>query len=653
MGEIRDETPLWQPSAERVRETNLQQLAAAARRESGRPLENYADLHAWSVEEAEPFWKLIWDQAKISGERGPGPVLRTGSALSDAEWFPNARLNFADNLITGSGTAEAVVFVAENGARETLSWDELRAAVANLAAALRSWGVGPGDRVAAYVANRPETIVAMLATASVGGIFSSCSPDFGSAGVLDRFGQIEPKVLFATDGYFYNGKSLDSRDRITALADALPSLKAVVLINYRSESAELPPRLPWHRYQDLVTGEQSLLTEKLPFNHPLYILYSSGTTGTPKCIVHGAGGTLVQHKKELLYHTDLKKGQRIFFFTTCGWMMWNWLVSSLSIGATVVLYDGSPFFPSSSALWQLAEKERVDVFGVSAKYLAAVEKDGLKPRTVGSFDSLKTILSTGSPLAPSSYDFVYSAIKEDLLLASISGGTDIISCFALGNPTAPVFRGEIQCLGLGMDVDIFDSAGNSVRGQKGELVCKRPFPSMPRGFYGDTDGTRYQSAYFERFAGVWHHGDYAEITRRGGMVIYGRSDTVLNPGGVRIGTAEIYRVVENLESIAEAAVVGQQVDGDVRIVLFVCMQPEFELTPELELEIRAAVRERASPRHVPAVIAAVSEIPRTRSGKIVEVAIRNVIHGEPVPNLEALQNPAALDQFRNHPAIAL
>lgn len=651
MDDLRNEQPVWEPSAERKQASNMAKLMTAAADCSGRSLTTYADLHAWSVEEPAAFWSLLWNEAEICGARGDGPVLADSEMPLGAEWFPDARLNFAENLLRTGGSAEALVFVSETGTRETLTWDELSAAVANVANALKRWGVGPGDRVAAYVANRPETVVAMLATASVGGIFSSCSQDFGSVGVLDRFGQIRPKVLFATDGYFYAGKSLDCRNKVAALADALPSLKAIVLIGYREAAAELPGRLPWYRYQELATGTATLQTEALPFSHPLYILFSSGTTGTPKCIVHGAGGTLLQHKKELLYHTDLKGGQRICFFTTCGWMMWNWLVSSLSVGATVVLYDGSPFQPDSGALWRLAERESLDVLGVSAKYLSAVEKDGLEPRTVGEFETLKTVLSTGSPLAPSSYDFVYSSVKKDVLLASISGGTDIISCFALGNPVAPVFRGEIQCLGLGMDVDIFADDGTSLREEKGELVCKQPFPSMPLGFYGDADGSRYQEAYFERFPGVWHHGDYAEITRHGGLIIYGRSDTVLNPGGVRIGTAEIYRVVETLDAISEAVVVGQRTEDDVRIVLFVCLQPGVELTPSLEAEIRSAIREQASPRHVPAVIAAVSEIPRTRSGKIVEVAIRKVIHGEPVTNTEALQNPDALDQFENHPAL--
>lgn len=653
MDDLREQQPVWEPSPERLRTANLAKLMTSAVTVSDRPLTTYGDLHAWSIEEPATFWNLIWSETKTRGVRGDGPVMKESEAPLGVDWFPAARLNFADNLMARSGGSEALVFVSETGARESLTWDELRRAVANLASALREFGVGPGDRVAAYVANRPETVVAMLATASVGGIFSSCSPDFGNVGVLDRFGQIQPKVLFATDGYFYAGKSLDCTDKVTALADALPSLEAVVLINYRDARAELPERLGWHRYQDLTAGDATFRVYSLPFNHPLYILFSSGTTGTPKCIVHGAGGTLLQHKKELLYHTDLKDQQRICFFTTCGWMMWNWLVSSLSVGATVVLYDGSPFYPDGGVLWRLAERERLDVLGVSAKYLSAVEKDGLEPRTLGDFNTLRTLLSTGSPLAPSSYDFVYSSIKEDLLLASISGGTDIISCFALGNPIAPVFRGEIQCLGLGMDVDIFDDDGASLRGRKGELVCKQPFPSTPLGFYGDADGSRYRSAYFERFANVWHHGDYAEITDRGGLIIYGRSDTVLNPGGVRIGTAEIYRVVETLDAISEAVVVGQQIDDDVRVVLFVCLQPGFELDQALEAEIRAAIRQQASPRHVPAVIALVSEIPRTRSGKIVEVAIRKTIHGEQVTNTEALQNPDALEQFRNHPALSL
>jgi acetoacetyl-CoA synthetase len=516
---------------------------------------------------------------------------------------------------------------------------------------LRALGVSRGDRVAAFIANRPETVVAMLATASLGAVWSSCSPDFGVDAVLDRFGQIRPKVLFATDGYFYNGKSIDSMPVVRAIAARLPDLAAIVIVPYRSATPDFAGLEHAVPFDEVLATSGELAFEPVAFDAPLYILYSSGTTGVPKCIVHGVGGTLLQHRKEHVLHTDIKPGEVVFYFTTCGWMMWNWLVSALASGATLMLYDGAPLHPDPGVLWRLAERERIDVFGTSAKYLSALEKSGYAPRACHSLPALRTILSTGSPLAPASFDYVHSRIKEDVQLASIAGGTDLISCFALGNPLLPVYRGELQCRGLGMRVEIYTADGRSVRGEKGELVCTAPFPSMPIGFWNDADGRKYHAAYFERFPNVWHHGDYAELTVRDGLIIYGRSDAVLNPGGVRIGTAEIYRIVEQLPEIVESIVVGQEWGDDTRIVLFVRLQPGATLDAELERRVRDAIRRRASPRHVPAKILEVADIPRTMNGKIVELAVREAIHGRPVGNRDALANPEALAFFVNRPEL--
>jgi acetoacetyl-CoA synthetase len=543
------------------------------------------------------------------------------------------------------------VFANERGDRIALDWSELRSQVASVAAALRSFGVGRGDRVAGFVANRPEAVVAVLATASLGCVWSSCSPDFGVDAVLDRFGQIAPKVLFATDGYFYNGKSIDSMPTIRALAERLRDLQAVVVIASRSAHPDLRALPRAVSFAELLDERAELRFEPVPFDAPLYILYSSGTTGQPKCIVHGVGGTLLQHRKEHVLHTDVKPGDVVFYFTTCGWMMWHWLVSALASGATVVLYDGAPMYPDAGVLWRLAERERINVFGTSAKYLSALEKSGFVTRTAHLLPALRSILSTGSPLAPASFDFVYGNVKEDVQLASIAGGTDLISCFALGNPLLPVHRGELQCRGLGMKVEIFTADGRSVRGEKGELVCTAPFPSMPVGFWNDPDGRKYRAAYFERFPNVWHHGDYAELTAHDGVVIYGRSDTVLNPGGVRIGTAEIYRIVEQFPEIAESIVVGQEWGDDTRVVLFVRLQPGHALDAALERRLRDELKARASPRHVPAKILAVADIPRTMNGKIVELAVREAIHGRPVGNRDALANPEALDYFTARPEL--
>ena len=535
-----------------------------------------------------------------------------------------------------------------------MSFAELYEEVARVSAALRSYGIDAGDRVAGFMPNLPETVVAMLAAASIGAIWSSCSPDFGVQGVLDRFGQIGPRVLFCADGYRYAGKELDSLDRVREIMHRIPSIERVVVVPYLREESNLngiPRGVPWADLSNLEPSTSNLDFQRLPFAHPLYIMYSSGTTGLPKCMVHGAGGTLLQHQKEHVLHCDLTRNDTIFYFTTCGWMMWNWLVSALAVGATVVLYDGSPLLPRRPILWDMAEAERVTVFGTSAKWLALAEKEGMRPRRSHNLSALRSILSTGSPLAGHSYDYVYEHVKADARLSSISGGTDLISCFALGNPIEPVWRGEIQSRGLGMKVEVFDEAGRAVVGEQGELVCSAPFPSMPIAFWNDPMGEKYRSAYFDYFANVWRHGDWAELTGRGGLVIYGRSDATLNPGGVRIGTAEIYRQVEQLPEVIESLVIGQQLAADagddVRVVLFVRLADGVTLTEQLEEKIRLQIRQNASPHHVPRKIIQVADIPRTISGKITELAVRDIVHGRPVKNRDALANPEALELFRD------
>jgi len=642
--------PLWQPDAERVAAAQLTAFAARA----GLPAD-YARLHRWSLEQPEAFWSLLWDFAEVRGEKGER-ILVDGERMPGARWFPDAQLNYAENLLRRRDGSTALVFRGEDKIARRISWDELYLHVARLAAALRAEGIVAGDVVAAYMPNLPETLIAMLAAASLGAIFTSASPDFGVQGVLDRFGQVQPKMLFVADGYFYNGKVFDALGKTREIAAALPTLRKVIVTPYvREIGHDLAGLAQAQMLGDFVApwrAQREIDFVRLPFAHPLYILYSSGTTGAPKCIVHSAGGALMQHLKEHRLHADIKPGDRLFYFTTCGWMMWNWLASGLASEATLLLYDGSPFVGRGRALFDYAEAEGITHFGASAKFIDACAKRALKPAVSHDLSALRTIFSTGSPLVAESFDYVYRDWKADVHLASISGGTDIVSCFVLGNPLGPVWRGEIQCAGLGMAVDVFDDDGRPAPvGQKGELVCTQPFPSMPIGFWNDPDGVKYRAAYFERFPGVWHHGDFAEKTPHGGFVIHGRSDATLNPGGVRIGTAEIYRQVEKLPEVLESIVIGQHWDNDVRIVLFVKLKEGLILDDALVKRIKETIRANATPRHVPAKVLQVADIPRTKSGKIVELAVREVVHGRPVKNLEALANPEALEYFKNRPEL--
>jgi len=637
------EAPLWQPTPDRAAATLLARFMQRAGRRS------YAELHRWSVERREEFWSLVWDFCDVRGKR-TGPVLVNGDRMPGAQWFPQARLNFAENLLRRRDAADAIVFWGEESVKRHFTHAQFYALVSRLAQALRAAGVRKGDRVAGYLPNLPEAIAATLASASIGAIWSSCSPDFGVQGVLDRFGQIEPKVLFCADGYRYGGKEFDSLDKVREILPRLPSVQHCVVVPYVGRAGPGPGVA----LEQFIApyAEHEIAFEQVDFNHPLYILYSSGTTGVPKCIVHGTGGTLLQHLKEHQLQSDVRPGDRLFYFTTLGWMMWNWLVSGLASGATLLLYDGSPFLGRGRVLFDFADAEGMTHFGTSAKYVDAIAKLNLKPRETHKLDKLRIMLSTGSPLVAEGFDYVYANIKQDLCLSSISGGTDIVSCFVLGNPVGPVWRGEIQAKGLGMAVEVFDESGRALASGKGELVCTRSFPSMPIGFWNDADGSKYRAAYFEKYANVWWHGDWCEETAHGGLVIYGRSDAVLNPGGVRIGTAEIYRQVEQLGEVVEAIVIGQEWEGDVRVVLFVKLAEGSKLDNALVAKIKQRIRDNTTPRHVPAKILEVADIPRTKSGKIVELAVRDVVHGRAVKNLEALANPEALELFRNRGELA-
>ena len=648
-----DEQPLWRPTRADVEASAMARFA----RDLGFAVDDYAALHRWSVDRREDFWRALWDFCEVVGTPGE-TVCEQPNAMPGARWFPQARLNFAENLLRRRDGADAIVFRGEDRVVRRMSFAELHAEVARCAAALRAAGVVPGDRVAAWIPNLPETVVLMLASASLGAVFTSASPDFGVQGVLDRFGQTQPRVLVAADGYFYNRKRVDTLPRIAEAVAQLPSVERVVIVRYAGTAEALGDvrgGLSWADFLAPHADTHDIDFARLPFDHPLYILYSSGTTGVPKCIVHGAGGVLLQHLKEHRLHCDLRADDRLFYFTTCGWMMWNWLVSALASGATILLYDGSPLLDDGAALFDYAQDERITHFGTSAKFIDAIAKAGLAPRATHDLAALRMVMSTGSPLVAEGFDYVYRGIKADLCLASISGGTDIVSCFVLGNPVLPVWRGEIQCAGLGMAVEVFDADGRPVAGQKGELVCTQPFPAMPVGFWNDPDGSRYRKAYFERFPGVWCHGDWCERTAHGGFVIHGRSDATLNPGGVRIGTAEIYRQVERLGEVLESIAIGQdwppEKPSDQRVVLFVRLREGVTLDGALTTRIRDTIRAHTTPRHVPARIVQVADIPRTRSGKLVELAVRRVVHGEAVDNIEALANPHALALFADLPEL--
>ena len=673
--------PLWSPSPERIASARITAFTEKLRAKYAQRFPDYWSLWRWSIANKEVFWRELWDFCGIVGDKGERTLV-DGHLMPGAQWFPDAQLNFAENLLKKRAVDDALVFWNEQGDRRRLSFDELHESVARVQQALRERGVVAGDRVASILPNIPESAIAMLGTTSLGAIWSSSSPDFGVQGVLDRFAQIAPKVLFAVNGYFYNGKAVDTLGKVMEIAARLPSLELVVWVEYvstRSRSAgdgggegavsrgeaviegsasdgphpppspamreRAPDQVVWSHF--IATAASEITFERFPFSHPLVIVYSSGTTGLPKCMVHGVGGTLLQHVKEHVLHSDVHDGDRIFYFATTGWVMWNWLISGLATGATCLLYDGSPFADRGRILWDFAETERCTLFGTSAKYIDALKKANVVPRRTHELPALRALLSTGSPLLPESFDYVYQCVKSDLHLASISGGTDIMACFALGNPTLPVYRGELQCLGLGMATDVFDDNGESLRGKMGELVCTQTFPSLPLYFMNDDDGSRYRASYFERFPGLWCHGDWCEITEHDGMVIVGRSDATLNPGGVRIGTAEIYRQVETLDEVVECIVIGQNFQGDARVVLFVKLGDGLTLDDVLIEKIKQRIRDNTTPRHVPAKIVQVPDIPRTKSNKIVELAVRDVVHGRSIKNAEALANPEALEYFRN------
>ena len=639
---------LWTPTQDQIEASQMDAFRKQINARYNLSLNNYHELHQWSVTHITDFWKAIWGFMSIEFSSDYTQVVDDETKMPGAKWFEGAQFNFAENLLRIRSDKPAIQFKGEGQPVRTLSYIELFSEVENLASALRKMGVQKGDRVVGFMPNMPETIIAMLATTSIGAIWSSSSPDFGIKGVLDRFTQIEPKVLFAADGYFYNGKPFDSLQKLKSILDELPTIERVVITPYTKPDPNISSvnnGIIWNEFIDV--SPNTLEFEQLPFDHPLYIMYSSGTTGLPKSIVHGAGGTLLQHLKELRLHGNVSMDDTVFYFTTCGWMMWNWLVSNLAIGATIVLYDGNPFHPSPNAMWDMVDELGITHFGTSAKFIDACKQEGLSPKKTHFLSTIRTIFSTGSPLVEESFDYVYDHIKSNVQLASISGGTDIISCFAGGNPTLPVYRGELQCLGLGMDVAAFDFKGNALENKKGELVCRKAFPSMPIYFWNDSDGEKYHNAYFDEFNGIWHHGDFIEVNEHGGVTIFGRSDATLNPGGVRIGTAEIYRVVEGFDVVADSLVIGQPIDGDERVILFIKMNEDERLSNELIAKVKTAIRTNCSPRHVPAIVLETNDIPYTINGKKVEIAVKKIIQGEDVTNKDALSNPESLELYKD------
>jgi len=638
---------LWTPSAERSDNSRMKDFMDHVNDSFGKSFNHYDELFEWSVDHPADFWGSFWHYSGIKHSKEYTGVVDDPGKMPGAKWFDGALMNFAENLLSRKDEKTAIVFRGEAEIERHVSYAELYDQAHRIAEGLKRMGVKKGDRVAGFIPNMPEAIIAMLGAASIGAIWSSSSPDFGIKGVLDRFSQIEPKVVFAADGYFYKGKKFDSQEKLRGILDKLPSVEKVVLINYTDtvDTGSVPNAVKWEDFALPVQGEMTF--EQLPFDHPLYIMYSSGTTGLPKSIVHSAGGTLIQHLKELMLHTNLHEEDTIFYFTTCGWMMWNWFISSLAVGSTIVCYDGNPFHPGPDALLHMAKELDINVFGTSAKYIASLENAGVKPKDICGFPALKAICSTGSPLSNESFEYVYREWKEDVQLSSIAGGTDIISCFMLGNPMLPVYMGEIQCRGLGMDVDSFDEYGKPVTGQQGELVCKTAFPSMPIYFWNDPDGKKYHNAYFDVYDGIWRHGDYILLSEHGGITMFGRSDATLNPGGVRIGTAEIYNVVENMEEVEDSVVIGQKWEDDERVVLFVKLNQGYKLDDELKKKIAKLIRSNCSPRHVPAIILETTGVPYTLNGKKVEIAVKKAILGQEIKNKDALSNPEVLDYFGN------
>ncbi len=640
---------LWRPSTERVRQTNMLRFMACVNQKYGEQIEDYASLYDWSVNNIREFWASWWDFVDIIASAPYSQVIDDLPKMPGAKWFSGAKLNFAENLLRYRDERKAIIFYGEDRVRRQMTYSQLYAEVAHIACALKDAGVQVGDRIAGFMPNMPETIIAMLAAASIGAIWSSCSPDFGIKGVLDRFGQIEPKILFTADSYFFKGKKLDCLGRIADILKQLPSIQRLVVVPYAGNGNAASEIQMAELFDDFKSKENSPKIDflQLPFDHPLYVMYSSGTTGLPKCMVQSAGGILLNHLKELILHTDLKRDDTIFYFTTCGWMMWNWLTSSLAVGATIVLYDGNPFHPDPARLWQIAQQEGITIFGTSAGYLTALQNTGLEPGKTFDLGALRTVLSTGSPLSADGFEYVYRSIKSDVQLSSISGGTDLNGCFVLGNPMGPVYAGQLQCRGLGLNVEAFNEKGQPIINQQGELVCTAPFPSMPIYFWDDPEGEKYYHAYFDVYPNIWRHGDFIEITENGGVTIYGRSDATLNPGGVRIGTADIYRIVEKVDEVVDSIVIGQSWNNDIRIVLFVKLQSGVSLSDEIKNKIVTSIRSGASPRHVPAKIIAVPEIPYTLNMKKVELAVKKTVHGQPVTNKDALANPDVLEYFSN------